>query len=85
MRCPAQGTPVSSCLGGPFLFPSSAKEEKSLFWLLALRQDLCEGGQGKALGTVTAVRVLAKDRTLRELLHLSSVSVTEARVQAASS
>lgn len=51
MRCPAQWTPVSSCLGGPFLFPSSSEEEKSLFWLLALRQDLCEGGQGRGEGS----------------------------------
>lgn len=50
-RRPAQGTPVSSCLGGPFLFPSSSEEEKSLLWLLAAGQDLCEGEQERGEGS----------------------------------
>lgn len=75
-RSPEHGPPA---LGALFYFHLSLRRKESLLWLLALGQDFCGGDrrEGMALGTVTAVHVLVRDRTLK-LLHVSSASPTEA-------
>lgn len=84
--CPGDSQSAPA-LEAPFYFHPAPRRKKvsSGSWHWDKTSARGDRREGKALGSVTAVRVLARDRTLRELLHLSSASVTEARVQTASS